>query len=409
MPMLTHCGLCGGGWFRKIADFGVLPLGFPISRAASEKAIWKERLELQLCQQCSLIQTTNKVPLDLLRSENLYNSQVARIVSEHNAHFVTAIPQQLGLKKDASILEIGCGDGSLLKRFQENGFANVLGLEPAVHSGHRYPFEVIPEFFNRASAQKLQARGRLPDLIISNYVIELIPNLEVFFADLAFLIKPGSHVVLEVPYFFDFIERGRIDGFAHLRCNWLTIHSFHHGFRQNALEMIGVEHDPAYRGGTVRVTAQRTSSASTEDRPTLRRFLDEEKRKLEGFSRATYQTTLSGLKTILTERLSSLAQQMPVFGYGGGLKASTLVNFLGLDNRHLAVAFDSDPNKQHKLIPVANVPVEPPDVLFDKREPVAVVILALDHADEVEALLCRKLPKGSRIIRPLPEFREVAA
>ena len=68
-----------------------------------------------------------------------------------------------------------------------------------------------------------------------------------------------------------------------------------------------------------------------------------------------------------------------------------------------------DPNKHGKVIPVANIPIRPVSDLFEQEESgkKAVIILALDHAVEVEKLLLEKLKKNSMIIYILPEFRVV--
>lgn len=129
--MIERCRLCEASILHFVFDLGVLPLGFPVAleEARSEK-LWRERLAIYLCEQCGLAQTAHELPLEQLITENLYASSVAQVVRTHDEKFVREVVQQLGLRQDVLILEIGCGDGALLRCFHRSGFNNLMGSNP---------------------------------------------------------------------------------------------------------------------------------------------------------------------------------------------------------------------------------------------------------------------------------------
>lgn len=404
--MLNSCCLCGNRTFEKVFELGTLPLGFPIEASkALTNQVWRQRLELVICNQCLLVQTVHKIPDEELVSENLYHSGTSKLVSDHDEQFSSKIPSMLSLSKDSLILEIGCGDGSLLEKFCQKGFNNVIGVEPSIHK-KEYPFEVIVDFFNANAVKNLRNSGKYPDCIIANYVIELVPDLDLLFSNLANLMKKGSFLVIEVPYFNDFLNALRIDGFAHLRCNWFTVNSLIYALDKYSMGIVCIEHDINYRGGTLRVIAEKECQREIPD--LILNWKNKEIEELNSRSFDSFRDTINGLRDDIKTKIAELTKKKtPIYGYGGGLKASTLVNWLNLTSKEIKMIVDMDPNKHYKMIPIANIPLKPVSDLFNqgKNAKIAVIILALDHVNEVETFLLKGLEKGSLVIHPLPEFQ----
>jgi len=282
-----------------------------------------------------------------------------------------------------------------------------MGVEPSVHK-KEYPFEVIVDFFNANVLKSLRNSGKYPDCIILNYVLELVPDLDLFLSNLANLMKKGSFLVIEVPYFNDFLNTFRIDGFAHLRCSWFTINSLIYALDKHSMGIVSIEHDINYRGGTLRVIAEK--ECQREISALILSWKNKEIEELNSRSFYSFRDRINGLRDDIKTEIGQLTQKkIPIYGYGGGLKASTLVNWLNLTSKEIKMVVDMDLNKHYKMIPIANIPVKPVSDLFNqgKNAKIAVIILALDHVNEVEKLLLRRLENGSLIIHLLPEFKTI--
>jgi len=395
------CVLCKGK-LKIVNELGNFPLGFPINNKSTSKGIWSRELILTICNRCLLVQTKNKIPSQKLQGENLYSSNKLKIVSEHDKSFLRKIKPFIKISKNSKILEIGCGDGSLLEEFKSKGFENVIGIEPSPHLDKKYEFEVIRGFFDKKIITLLKSQKKVPDLIISNYVIELIPNLKEFFENLSKLMINSAFVVFEVPYFNDSVKKLRIDAFPHLRCNWFTVNSLVYAFKNNRIEIIDIDHDKNYRGGTLRIIGKKTNQKPTINSK-LDKWVKEERNELVSQFFKNFNNKLEFARNNILLNLKKLPKQLPICGYGGGLKASILVNWLKLTSNNIKFVVDIDSNKHDKFIPIANIPIKPITEL--KKRKIIVIILALDHQKEILQFLRHELKSGSLIIHLLPEFR----
>jgi len=93
-------------------------------------------------------------------------------------------------------------------------------------------------------------------------------------------------------------------------------------------------------------------------------------------------------------------------GYGAPAKATTLLNFCGIDDKDLEYLVDDNPLKQGLYVPGVNVPIRSRAGL-DEAPPENVLILAWNFADEIIDNNDRLRGAGTKFIVPLPEPRVV--
>ena len=406
----NKCRICNGESFDEVLTIPDMPLGYPVPpEEIAEGNLWKRPLALRLCGNCRLGQTRYDVPSDKLAEENVYLSGSARAVLDHDDAFGSQFLGELGLAKDDLILEIGCGDGTLLNKIVDAGCRNVLGIDPSLHDDKSYAFETVRSFFDAESVARFQQEGKVPELIIANYVIELVPDIGRFFADVAALMKIGARFVVEVPSLVDFMQNRRIDGFVHLRCLWFTLHSLVHVYRSSGLMVERVDHLSDYRGGTLRVVGTKAEGEPELPAP-IQRALAEEAKALSPEALAAFRNRIDEMRDSLRTRIDDLkGDGFAIYGYGGGHKACTLVNWLGITSEDMVASFDNDPGKQNRIIPGANIPVISPQEARSKGRggKTAVVHMAIDHVAEVEEFMKAELEPGCRILHVLPDLQEI--
>ncbi len=80
------------------------------------------------------------------------------------------------------------------------------------------------------------------------------------------------------------------------------------------------------------------------------------------------------------------------------------MNWLDLDSSLIPFVVDSDANKQGKNIPGVNIPVESPNELKSCGKGLAVVLLALDHKEELVSFISSLCTDGVEIIDLLPSL-----
>lgn len=109
------------------------------------------------------------------------------------------------------ILEIGCGNGYLLKRLRDAG-AEVLGIEPGEHGqngGDIWNVPIVHGFFPHESVQ-----GEF-DLVIAFGVLEHVENPQAFLSLIKFNLKPSGKVIIGVPDESPYILHGDVSTLFH--------------------------------------------------------------------------------------------------------------------------------------------------------------------------------------------------
>ena len=109
------------------------------------------------------------------------------------------------------ILEIGCGNGYLLKRLRDAG-AEVLGIEPGEHGqngGDIWNVPIVHGYFPNEAVQ-----GRF-DLVISFAVLEHVENPQAFLSLIKSNLKPSGKVIIGVPDESPYIIHGDVSTLFH--------------------------------------------------------------------------------------------------------------------------------------------------------------------------------------------------
>jgi SAM-dependent methyltransferase len=396
------CLLCGSAGLDRLFDLGTMPIGFPVAPAEAA-SVWRGPLAMAICRRCGMVQTEHQLPADLLVRETAYTSQRSAVIAAHDAAFADDVLRRGLAGADSPVIEIGCSDGVLLEKMRERGFRRLLGIDPSPHRGREYAAEVIAGLFDDAMVQRLRDEGREADLVVANHVLDGVPHPGAFVANLARALRPAGTMIVEVPYIVDLVSTFRIDGFVHSRNSWFTATALVYAMRAAGLRVDAIEHDPVYRGGSLRAFAR--PAADTTPSAGVAALLADEATALSAEQFIAFRRTLAARRAGILDGLRALGGT-PLYVYGGGLKAAGVLNWLGVAGQDVVCAVDNDPNKHGRLIPGVNIAIEPVDVLWTQRQPIAVLNLALDHRAEVEPQLFARLPAGSTIVDALPDWRE---
>lgn len=120
-------------------------------------------------------------------------------------HAVLAEVHRLGVRASARVLDVGCGDGSLLSAFSQAGFADLHGCDwvPTARSGSA---SLTVADLNTDSLASIYGDG-FADLVICSDVIEHLENPSAVLRGIAAVMKPGGRAILTVPNTSNIFER----------------------------------------------------------------------------------------------------------------------------------------------------------------------------------------------------------
>ncbi|MEM5813226.1 MAG: class I SAM-dependent methyltransferase [Candidatus Aenigmatarchaeota archaeon] len=106
-------------------------------------------------------------------------------------------------KKDAKILDVGCGNGALLKKLKKLGFKNLYGIDASrrnIDKAKNKEKEI--KFFCGDITKKLPFRNEFFDIVIAVAILEHIldDDLSKFLNEINRVLKKNGLFIIEVPY-----------------------------------------------------------------------------------------------------------------------------------------------------------------------------------------------------------------
>ena len=90
-------------------------------------------LDLYYCDYCFHVQLIHVVDPDYLWSDFTFKTGSKKVLIKHMKEEVTKMLSFSDISENEYVVDVGSNDGTLLKCFQDKGFKNVVGVEPALN------------------------------------------------------------------------------------------------------------------------------------------------------------------------------------------------------------------------------------------------------------------------------------
>jgi len=402
---ITRCQVCEADSLQSILFLGYIP---PVNEMPEIDSLPTESpafpLELLRCPRCSLVQIGLEVDPEVLFPYTYpYLSGSTRILRENFADLYQESTLMLKLDKQKLVVDIGSNDGTLLSNFHENGHP-VLGIEPSQAGDVARTRGIRTEtgYFGIDTAKKFKAQYGEAALITAANVFAHIGVIHSAVDGILELLAPEGVFVSESHYLLGLVETLQYDTIYHEHLRYYSLGSISHLLREHGLEVFHVKRIPTH-GGSIRVYAARPGQY--EKRASVHELLQTEQEK--GISDGSALTAFKG--RVIRSKLELIAllkdiksQGARIFGIGAPSRASTLINYTGLDDGILdAVVEISTSHKIGKYVPGTRIPVLDEALLFEKQ-PAYALLLSWHISDELTAIL-RKKGFSGKFIRPLPK------
>lgn len=97
--------------------------------------------------------------------------------------------------KTDRILEIGCGNGSFLKKLWRHNYKNITGLDPGLDAGRQADLEIKPLIKNKIFKKNLFKENTF-DLVCAFHVLDHVSNPATFLKEISNIIKTKGLVLI---------------------------------------------------------------------------------------------------------------------------------------------------------------------------------------------------------------------
>ena len=405
--VVDRCQVCDAPGLEPVLFLGYLPpvnVMLEIGMSPREQAAYPAQV-LQ-CPRCRLVQLGLIVDPELLfPPDYAYTSGTTRILRENFAQLAAELPELLPLGPEDLVVDIGANDGTLLSHFTPAH--RVLGIEPtgAGSLAEARGIETLRAFFTREVGEAVRRTHGPAKLVTATNVFAHIENVHDVLEGILAMLEDAGVFVSESHYLLSLVDTVQYDTIYHEHLRYYALQSLQFLLQQHGLTIVHAKRIPTH-GGSIRVYAARTGRHPV--RPSVEALRREEARAgLDGEGLRRFARRVVQSKLDLLALLRDLKQRgARVYGIGAPSRASTLINYVGLDEGIIDCVLEiAGSRKIGKYIPGTLIPVVEESRLF--QDPPACALLFSWHiAEELMSKLTARGFRGDYLI-PLPTPRIV--
>ena len=394
-------------------DFGRVALagGFLTSEQFENEQ--KYPLRLFFCDDCCAVQVVDKVSADVLFQDYFYFSSSIGTLREHFRNYAAEVTSRFLSPPSASVLEFGCNDGVLLQPLADEGIGTVIGVDPAsnvLSSIDDQRLTLINDFFNESVADSVVERYGEMDMVLANNVYAHIPDIQGATQAVARVLKKDGVFIFEVHYLGRVIDEMQYDMIYHEHLYYYSLLSAISHFARYGMVVFDVKPVPIHAGSLRFYVCKSGSKHEAEVSTRVSQLKQEElERGFDNFETfRQFSDRVAEHKEELLLLLNRLrGEGCTIAGYGASGRANTIIQYCGLDHRHLDFMIDDAPAKQGVFTPGSHFRIHPSTILEGSSPPDFLLVFAWSFLDEIRQRNQKYLDSGGQMIIPLPKIRMV--
>ena len=397
------CQVCGHAPLDAVLSLGYMPpvnQMVPIGQVPHQLP-WFPTTLLH-CRNCELVQLGLAVdPTIIFPPEYPYTSGTTRLLRDNFTDLQRESASMLGLNDKDLIVDIGSNDGTLLSNFQSGG-QRVLGIEPTDVSdiAKQRGIPTIKRYFGVEVAREVKREFGAASVVTAANCFAHIEDVHAIVDAIVEMIKPDGVFISESHYLISLLDTLQYDTIYHEHLRYYSLTSLKHLLEMHDLEVFHARPIPSH-GGSIRVYAARRGVHAVQD--SVRRILAAEPRgdsMIKRLDRFRSDVILSKLR--LLSMLRDLKEKgAHVVGISAPSRASTLVNYVGLDEGLIDYVCEiAGSLKIGKCMPGTQIPVIEESRLYSDQ-PDCAIIFSWHIADELAPKIKAKGFRG-KLITPLP-------
>jgi len=403
--LVERCQVSGSTDLRPILFLGFLPpvnTMNPIGTRPDEQPAYPA--QLLYCPESKLVQLGLIVdPAIIFPPHYAYTSGTTRILRENFADLSREVAQLFPIEQRDLVVDIGSNDGTLLGNFHRAGY-RVCGVEPtnACRIAEAAGIPCLNEFFGRESAHEVRRLHGPAKIVTAANVFAHIEDIHGVVDSILDLLADDGLFISESHYLVPLLETLQYDTVYHEHLRYYSLMSLEYLMKLHGLEIVHARRIPTH-GGSIRVYAARKNTRPVGE--SVQQLLRMEEPLLTEGRFAAFRSRVSSSKLDLMAMLQAIRREgNRVYGVGAPSRASTLVNYVGLDDSIVDCVLEiAGSYKIGKYMPGTLIPVLEEKRLFEDQ-PEYALLLSWHIGDELAAKL-RQLGYKGKFICPLPTPR----
>lgn len=353
LKKIKKCRGCGSRKFFKYLDLGKQPLANSFLKKNAIRREKKYPLEVILCLKCKLSQLSITISSKKIFNDYDYLSSSSKALKNHYRKLVKYISNNFQIKKNDSVLDIGCNDGVLLAHYDSK--VNIIGIEPSnvVKFISDKRIIVFNNFFNTKLANNIKKKYKDIKVITMTNVLAHIDELNLLIRNIKKILSSDGVFIVEVPYIFNMLKKGTFDVIYHEHLSYFSLSSLKNIFNKNNFIIIDVKRiNFGASGPCIRIfVANKSYSKPKKSVVNLLKF----ERKMGLNKKKIYisfaKKVINIIEKIQKNINSYKDRNIPLACYTAPAKGNTLLNALNLSQSNIQYVSENNKKKIGKYTP----------------------------------------------------------
>jgi len=369
---------------KPFMSFGKMPIANGFLEKKDFKKEYFFKMEVGFSKDISLFQLNNHPqPKMMFNKDYPFFTGSSKAMTVHFKKYADWLKKNY-LKNKKTLIEIGSNDGTFLQNFKRDKIFSI-GIEPSTNVANisrRRGINTKNCFFNYKNIKKMKKIHKKTDIICAANAICHIPNIIDLIKAVDFLLAKKGLFIFEEPYLGAMYEKTSYDQIYDEHIFMFSVSSVMKIFKLFNFDLINVVPQKTH-GGSMRYVVGRSKEHKINNN--VLKFLTIEKRKkidtIEGCLKFKKQCEISK-KKLRNKIYQILKKGKKIAGYAATSKSTTILNYCGINNKHIDFICDTTPNKIGTYSPGTHIPIVSVDY-YKKNIPDYTFLFAWNHKNEI--------------------------
>lgn len=368
---LTHrktCRVCGSDSLTTVIDLGEQYLqGSFIKEGKELPPMRKIPCQIVRCNPvadenaCGLLQMKHSVPPQILYSAYWYRSGTNNTMRQH-LKGIAARAMELWAKPEATVLDIGCNDGTLLKNYPAEYVKYGVDPSDVAQEVEGENLQVVQDIFPSGRLKQLLGERKL-DIITSIAMFYDLENPVAFCRSIKEFLSPDGGIwIFEMSYMPEMLRLNSYDTICHEHLEYYSLAVLEKILKLAGLQIFEISFNDI-NGGSIRccATHEENNRHNTAENQALMNQIRQQEFDLELDTDTPYrafQERIDKEKETLRSLLLDLrGQGKRIHIYGASTKGNTILQFCGIDHEIIECAAERNPDKYGAKTLGTNIPI----------------------------------------------------